>query len=407
MDGDTQKMYIVMVGLPAMGKSTIAVRIKDSLLAEDTPAEVFNNGDLRRRMIPGNTSGADFYDPDNTEGAALREKIARTNLENARTFLREEGAIAILDATNVSRQRRLLVQRVLSDHPVLFVECVNNDQEILEASIARKATLPEFRRFSFDQAVKSFHQRIAYYQEIYDPFSDERNHVLLDSLNNQILKISLTDTLPYFDQIRDIILTTTVSNLYLVRHGQTHDNLVNRIGGDARLTPHGIGQAKSMAEAFQSITTPYIFCGPKIRTIQTAQIIRKRQGLDCGVVPLPEFSEIDAGICEGMSYQEIKRDKPDIYQARIQDKYYYVYPEGEGYVTMKDRINRGIKKALFLSAMAEHIIIVGHQAANRMILSHFLYRREQDVPYIYVPQNRYYHIVSTQIKRLIELKEPE
>ncbi len=403
---DTKKMYIVMAGLPAMGKSTIAARIKDSLLAEDTPAEIFNNGDLRRWMIQGNTTRADFYDPDNKEGAALREKIARTNLENAKTFLQEEGKIAILDATNVSRQRRLLVQDLLCDHPVLFVECVNNDQEILDASIARKATLPEFRRFSFDQALKSFQQRIAYYQKIYDPFSDERNHILVDSLNNKILKMTLGDSLPYFDQIRDIVLTTTVSNLYLVRHGQTHDNLVNRIGGDARLTPQGIDQAKSMAECFRSISTPYIFCGPKIRTIQTAQIIRKRQGLDCGVVPLPEFSEIDAGICEGMTYQEIKQDKPEIYQARIQDKYYYVYPEGEGYVSMKERINRGIKKALFLSARAEHIIIIGHQAANRMILSHFLYRREQDVPYIYVPQNRYYHIVSTQIKRLIELREP-
>jgi hypothetical protein len=29
-----------------------------------------------------------------------------------------------------------------------------------------------------------------------------------------------------------------------------------------------------------------------------------------------------------------------------------------------------------------------------MILSHFLYRREEDVPYIYVPQDKFYHIVA-------------
>lgn len=399
-------MYIVMVGLPAMGKSTIAARIRESLLAEDTPAEIFNNGDLRRRMIAENTSAAGFYAPDNPHGVELREKIAWTNIEYARTFLQKEGRVAILDATNVSRQRRQLIQEMLADHPILFIECVNNDQEILDSSIARKASLPEFHHLSFAEARKSFSQRIDYYRKIQAPFSDERNHILVDSLNNSILDVSLSDTLPYFDQIRDIILTSTVSNLYLVRHGQTHDNLVNRIGGDARLTEEGIRQAKAMAECFQSISAPYIFCGPKIRTIQTAQIIRKRQRLDCGVIPLTEFGEIYAGVCESMTYKEIKDSKPEIYQARLQDKYNYIYPGGEGYVSMKERINRGIKKALFLSARAEHIIIVGHQAANRMILSHFLYRREQDVPYTYVPQNRFYHIVSTQIKKLIELKAP-
>ena len=49
-------------------------------------------------------------------------------------------------------------------------------------------------------------------------------------------------------------------------------------------------------------------------------------------------------------------------------------------------------------------MIVGHQAVNRLILSHFLYRREVDVPYIYIPQDRFYHIVSTQNKKLFELK---
>ena len=32
------------------------------------------------------------------------------------------------------------------------------------------------------------------------------------------------------------------------------------------------------------------------------------------------------------------------------------------------------------------------------------YRREEDVPHIYVPQDRFYHIVSTQNKRVLELK---
>lgn len=71
---------------------------------------------------------------------------------------------------------------------------------------------------------------------------------------------------------------------------------------------------------------------------------------------------------------------------------------------MKLRIMEGIKKAFFLNRHANSIMIVGHQAVNRMILSYFLYRREDDVPYIYIPQDRFYHIVSKQDKKIFELK---
>jgi broad specificity phosphatase PhoE len=71
---------------------------------------------------------------------------------------------------------------------------------------------------------------------------------------------------------------------------------------------------------------------------------------------------------------------------------------------MKPRILAGIKKAFFINRHADHIMIVGHQAVNRMILSHFLYRRDEDVPYIYVPQDRFYHIITTQDKKLFKLR---
>jgi len=95
---------------------------------------------------------------------------------------------------------------------------------------------------------------------------------------------------------------------------------------------------------------------------------------------------------------------PEIYRARKENKYGYVYPGGEGYASMKERIDKGIKKALYLSGASGNIMIIGHRAVNRMILSHFLYRREEDVPYIYIPQDKYYHIVATQNKKLFQLK---
>jgi broad specificity phosphatase PhoE/predicted kinase len=394
-----------MVGLPARGKSTIANRIKETLIRDDIQTEIFNNGDLRRQLSKEDTSYAGFYSQENKEAAALREKIAFINIHKAITFLNnKDGDVAILDATNISRRRRTLIREKLLDHPILFIECENPDQEILEASIARKAKLPEFSHLTFDEALASFKERIAYYESIRSPLTDERNFIKLDTLNNRILESEFTDTVPYIDRLRDLLLTDLVRNLYLVRHGETYYNLQSMIGGDSSLTPKGIEQAETLAQTFKKTPLPYIFTSKKKRTLETANPICEQQEKKCTIIPLEEFNEIYSGICESMSYAEIKTFMPEVDKERSKDKYNYVYPEGEGYVTMEDRINKGIKKALFLSGNAKHIMIVGHRAVNRMILAHFLFRRKEDVPYIFIPQDKYFHIICTQEKKLFELK---
>ena len=399
------RLYIAMVGLPARGKSTIATKLRENLVRDGIKTRIFNNGNLRRRYIRKDTSYAEFYDPRNKDGVALREKIAFMNMDMARRYLESgKGQVAILDATNASvRRRKTLVER-LQGHPLLFIECINNDPEILEASILRKIDLNEFQHLSAEEAVASFKKRIQYYQSIYAPLSEERNFVKLDSLNNRINAERIQDPIPHYDRIRDFLVTDTVKHLYVIRHGETTFNLENRIGGDSELTQKGRWQAEALAAHFKRRKIPIIFTSKRIRTIQTAQPIQALQPC-CTIIPLSEFGEIDSGICECMSYEEIRRDMPEVYLARQADKYHYVYPQGEGYATMKERIDLGIKKALYLSCNSENIMIIGHRAVNRMILSHFLYRRQEDVPYIYMPQDRYYHIVATQDRKLFELRK--
>jgi broad specificity phosphatase PhoE len=136
--------------------------------------------------------------------------------------------------------------------------------------------------------------------------------------------------------------------------------------------------------------------------LQTATPIAERQD-PCSIIALPEFNEIHAGICEGMTYEEIRQKMPYVAKARGPNKYRYVYPEGEGYKTMEERVHRGLKKVFFLNNYDENIMIVGHRAVNRMILSSFLSRQEEEIPYIYMPQDRYYHIQIDPHKRIFEM----
>ena len=193
------KLYIVMVGLPARGKSITATKLKENLMHDSIKTRVFNNGDLRRKMIPQNTSYAGFYDPKNKEGVAIREKIALINMDKAQRYLRRNGDVAILDATNVSLKRRNTIQNLLKDHPILFIECINDDPEILSASIQRKIATPEFGHLTREEAMESFEARIFYYESIYHSLGTERYFVKLDSLHTRILEEEIGHDIPYYE----------------------------------------------------------------------------------------------------------------------------------------------------------------------------------------------------------------
>ena len=399
-----EKLYIVLMGLPARGKSTLAGRLHDAFRKDVIPTRIFNNGKLRRTYLPlQETARSEFYSPQNLNAVELRKKIALMNMERAKAYLRNSGQIAILDATNAGRERRATIEKNLNDHPLLFIECINDDEDILNLSIQEKIKLPEFAHLK-DKAATEFLKRIDYYRMIYKPLKVERNYIRIDSLQNMIIEEKHSDAIPFYDRLRDYLVTDEVKNLFLIRHTETEYNIVNRIGGDPLLTEKGKAQATALGQFFKSKKISYIFTSKKRRTIDTARIICEMQN-DCRIISLKEFDEIKAGICERMTYDEIEGNMPHVFKKRGANKYHYVYPEGESYETMKPRITQGIKKAFFLNRYGINIMIIGHQAVNRMILSHFLYRREDDVPYIYIPQDRFYHIVSTQDKKLFELKQ--
>jgi len=390
-----------MVGLPARGKSTMARKLSRTLELDGIKNKIFNNGELRRKMGDG-TASSNFFSPENKEGVQLREKISSINLENAHKYLTSEGGVAILDASNVSRKRRQKIRDTFPDTPLLFIECMNADDEALEANLERKTELKEFQSRSKEEALASFIKRIKYYESIYEPLDVEPNRILVDSFEGCILQEQASYEVPYYDRIRDILTTRVVRNLFLVRHGETYFNIEDRIGGNSELTEKGIDQASALAEHFATQRIPIIFTSNYKRTLQTAEKIANRQDR-CSIIALPEFNEIHAGICEGMTYKEVSEAMPHIARARGLNKYNYIYPDGEGYKTMEERVYRGLKKVFYLNNYDENIMIVGHRAVNRVILSRFLTRQEEEVPYIYMPQDRYYHIQINPHRRVFEL----
>lgn len=394
------KLYVAMVGLPASGKSTLARRIRDDLKEEGIKCAIFNNGELRRRIAGPASTESSWYGPDNAEGREIREKIAKKNMQEARSWLNNGGDIAILDATNGSRRRRRLLEETLQDHDILFVECVNEDPLLKEACIRKKAELPEYASYTEEEAIKSFTARIEYYESIYEHVGEEKNWMIVDTMANRILGESPMDGSRFYPAIRELVVTTWVKKLYLVRHGQTEFNREGRIGGDPLLSEKGRSQAASLARHMENVPIEYIFTSTKRRSLETARFLISSRP-NARVYSLAEFDEINAGVCENMCYDEIRQRMPEVTRDRHADKFNYSYPGGESYAMVMQRVLRGVRRALFLSGGAP-TCIVGHQAINRTILSLFMRMRTEDIPYSFVPQNQYYRIENTPRTRLIE-----
>ncbi|ADD68383.1 Phosphoglycerate mutase [Denitrovibrio acetiphilus DSM 12809] len=400
---ERKKLCIAMMGLPARGKSTHAKKILENLSKENLNVRIFNNGDLRRKYIKENTASFEFYNPDNHKAVKIRENIALVNIRDARDFLNGIGHIAIIDAANVTSNRRQTIIEEMSDYNILFIECVNEQEDFLKICIDTKTELLEFSHLPKEEATQNFLKRIEYYKSRYDNLTDEPNYIVIDSLNNKIIR-EKDAGIPYYHLIRDILVSGWIHNLYLVRHGQTYFNLDNRIGGDSELTERGIRQGADLAKHFRNTDIHYIFTSTKKRTMAIAYEIKKEIP-DVEIVPFEEFDEINTGDCDSITYDELRLNFPELYEARSKDKYNFTYPNGESYRTMRERVQFGLKKALFLSGGAENIVIIGHRGVNRIILSLFEFRDVEDVPYIYIPQDKYFQITATQYKKLIEMKK--
>ena len=397
---DMQKLYVAMVGLPGRGKSTLARRIRNGLVAEGIKAKIFNNGEMRRKLLGPDSTGAEFYDPDNSFGREARELICRRNMEAAREFLKNGGDVAILDATNATRQRRKLIEDTLTDYPVLFIECLNEDPLLLNACIRQKADLPEYAGMTKEEAVADFMKRVEFYERMYMHCSEEKYWMCVDTSANRVLAEEPCESSPYYPAIREIVSNMWIQQLYLARHGQTEFNVQGRIGGDPPLTAKGRAQALALAKNLEDKKIDWVFTSTRMRSHETAAPVLETHQ-NAHLMAMREFDEIWAGDCENMLYSEIREKMPEVTVQRNADKYHYVYPNGESYAILQERVRRGLRRALFLAGDSP-LLILGHQAINRVLLSLLLRQRAEDVPYMHIPQNQYYSIHLTPGKKLFE-----
>lgn len=94
-------------------------------------------------------------------------------------FKNADSVVAVLDATNSTKERRKWIyQRCIDEGlPVVFVESVCNDAAIIRSNVMEvKTTSPDYVGLDPEAAVKDFMARIQNYEKVYESIGEDENH---------------------------------------------------------------------------------------------------------------------------------------------------------------------------------------------------------------------------------------
>jgi len=443
----TDKIIIVMVGLPARGKSYIARRLSQYIsFFYGAPCRVFNVGDYRRRSAGSVVQDASFFDPNNEEALRMRHEASETALSELVDWMKsiepkrldtgedcyisgDFGAVAFFDATNTSAERRKwIIDKVLpTGAKVIFLESICRDEQIITRNIiASKVGVKDYVGVDPEAAVRDFRERIEKYERVYEEIHEkELSWIKLIDAGREIAMNNIRGFLP--SKIAQFLMNLhmTRTPFYLSRHGQSEYNRLGKIGGDSLLTEMGEEYAIKLGEwastnichdAEGSIVPARLWTSSLQRTIRTARHVphpvitgpgAETDWIQMRPKVFRNIDEIFAGTCDGMTYEEIGELYPDEAASRKADKFAYRYPRGESYI---DLIARLEPIALEMERQREPLLIVGHQAIHRVLYGYLMgFPREKCIK-VEIPLNTVIKITPTEAgceeERFTLIQEP-
>ncbi|KAI9388511.1 hypothetical protein POPTR_009G073800v4 [Populus trichocarpa] len=385
---EDRHLAIVLVGLPARGKTFTAAKLTRYLrwLGHDT--KHFNVGKYRRLKHGANQS-ADFFRADNPEGMEARNEVAALAMDDMIAWMQEGGQVGIFDATNSTRKRRNMLMKMAEGKcklQIIFLETLCNDEHIIERNIRLKIQQsPDYaEQPDFEAGLQDFKSRLSNYEKVYEPVEEGSYIKMIDMVSGHGGQIQVNNISGYLPgRIVFFLVNThlTPRPILLTRHGESRDNVRGRIGGDTVLSDAGEIYAKKLAnfveKRLKSEKAASIWTSTLQRTIITASPI-----IGFPKIQWRALDEINAGVCDGMTYEEIKKNMPEEYEARRKDKLRYRYPRGESYLDVIQRLEPVI---IELERQRAPVVVISHQAVLRALYAYFADRPLKEIPHIEVP----------------------
>ncbi|KAL5202668.1 hypothetical protein ABZP36_013620 [Zizania latifolia] len=383
---EDRKLAIVLVGLPARGKTFTAVKLTRYLRWLGHETRHFNVGKYRR-LKHGSNQSADFFRDDNPEGIEARNEVAALAMEDMIDWMHGGGQVGIFDATNSTRKRRYMLMKMAEGNcKIIFLETICNDRNIIERNVRLKIQQsPDYADMpDYEAGLQDFKERLENYEKVYEPVQEGSYIKMIDMVKGQGGQLQVNNISGYLPGRIVFFLVNshlTPRPILLTRHGESLHNVRGRVGGDTVLSENGELYSKKLSnfieKRLKSEKTASIWTSTLQRTILTASPI-----VGFPKIQWRALDEINSGVCDGMTYEEIKKVMPEEYESRKKDKLRYRYPRGESYLDVIQRLEPVI---IELERQQAPVVVISHQAVLRALYAYFADRPLREVPDIEMP----------------------
>ena len=356
--------------------------------------QVFNIGVYRRRLFGAHLS-ADWFDAANEEGFKQRNECAVAALQDMFLFFKNGGQAAVFDGTNTTEERREMVRDYIAGHAsetgiqveLVWIESLVHDQSIVDENIREtKLSSPDYDHLTAAEATSDFRARIRNYERYYEPLQADSDYAYIKLIDagRQMITNKIVGYL--CGKIVFFLMNLRVNRapIYISRHGESQHNVLGLIGGDSELSPQGVRYAKALAK-FIDEEDEFIGENADQLTVWTSTMRRTIQTASYFKLPITQWRaliEIQTGVCESMSYEEIAEKLPAEAEGRRKDKLRYRYPQGESYLDVIQRLEPCI---LELERMQSPVLLIVHRAVARCLLSYFMDIDPNQIPHLEVP----------------------
>lgn len=157
-----------------------------------------------------------------------------------------------------------------------------------------------------------------------------------------------------------------MTEIYLIRHGQTTWNTEHRFQGhtDIELDETGIAQAKRLNERLSEVQFDAIYSSDLIRANKTAKIVAQNRDLPVGI--LKEVKEIKFGEWEGKKYSEVMGGNSD-FKKWHDDPSLMMVPGGERANEVLKRVQLALRRVI-QNHPDERVAIFSHGGPIRYML---------------------------------------
>jgi broad specificity phosphatase PhoE len=188
-----------------------------------------------------------------------------------------------------------------------------------------------------------------------------------------------------------------VTVLYLLRHGETHWNVEQRMQGrgDSALTERGRDQVLQHAAVLAASGVDRLMVSSAGRTRASADILLERLRADGNDVPATyhdALMERHCGAWEGMTIAEIETQFPENWAARQQDGYFHRPPGGESHADMELRVGELLPA---IRSEGDRIAVVTHGVMSRVILKLLLGLDPVEAMQVRHPNGLFYRLEFT------------